>query len=432
MCEQDELIDKRLEELESMDQSVLVKHLPRKEWPEDLIKGKTLLWQIPRTTGKLLHELIRAHKPKRILELGTSGGYSTLWMARAIRERQSHIDTIEFSTYRYEIAARTFRKTKTNPIITLHQGKTHDILDRWTTTIDFLFIDHGKEHYLADLKRIEHLLSQDAVIIADNIFDNPGKVKEFTDYLENDSRYRTHILSIDNGLLLAYKTCLENKYVATRTEDGSMTFNNRTINETYHSTSGAFEEALKKHVEPSRILEKAKGKDHLVIADICFGLGYNSLIALRELFKQGFQGSVNMIAFENDTELMKKSKRLDFGNDIRNESDIIRSLLDTPYSYTDDTITAQTKVGDVRKTIKTISDDTFDAVFFDPFSPRKHPHLWSEELFRQVYRTMKRDAVVTTYSCARMIRDNLKKAGFIVRDGPTVGRRSPGTIAIKH
>ena len=68
-------------------------------------------------------------------------------------------------------------------------------------------------------------------------------------------------------------------------------------------------------------------------------------------------------------------------------------------------------------------------MFLDPFSPPKNPELWTESFFREVKKLMKPKAILATYSCARIVRDNLKKAGFIVKDGPIIGRRSPSTLA---
>ena len=65
------------------------------------------------------------------------------------------------------------------------------------------------------------------------------------------------------------------------------------------------------------------------------------------------------------------------------------------------------------------------------FRRKRIGEMWTEELFKEVYRVMKKNGKLSTYSCARVVRDNMKKAGFIVKDGPIVGRRSPSTIAIK-
>ncbi len=93
------------------------------------------------------------------------------------------------------------------------------------------------------------------------------------------------------------------------------------------------------------------------------------------------------------------------------------------------TTSQKTAVVEKAKTIKNI-DDKFDAVFLDPFSPPKNPEMWTEEFFREIKKRMKKGARLTTYSCARMVRDNLRNAGFRVYDGPKVGRRGPSTIAV--
>lgn len=70
-------------------------------------------------------------------------------------------------------------------------------------------------------------------------------------------------------------------------------------------------------------------------------------------------------------------------------------------------------------------------VFFDPFSPKKHPHLWEVPFFEEVFRSMNKNSFLTTYSCARKVRDAMKVVGFEVFDGPSVGRKSPSTVAFK-
>ena len=71
----------------------------------------------------------------------------------------------------------------------------------------------------------------------------------------------------------------------------------------------------------------------------------------------------------------------------------------------------------------------FDAVFLDPFSPKKCPELWTERFFKDIRKLMKQNSVLTTYSCAKITRNNLVNAGFNVKDGPSIGRRAPSTIA---
>ena len=88
-------------------------------------------------------------------------------------------------------------------------------------------------------------------------------------------------------------------------------------------------------------------------------------------------------------------------------------------------------IGNATETIKELPTSYYNMVFLDPFSPGKNPELWSLNFFKEIHRVMKPCGVLTTYSCARSVRDNLKEVGFQVKDGPCVHRRGPSTIATK-
>ncbi|MFP4118570.1 MAG: tRNA (5-methylaminomethyl-2-thiouridine)(34)-methyltransferase MnmD [Candidatus Woesearchaeota archaeon] len=221
------------------------------------------------------------------------------------------------------------------------------------------------------------------------------------------------------------------KYEKVKTGDGSETFRNTEIDECYHTKSGSFHEALEKHVRPSRIVEIAKKNSSVVIGDACFGLGYNTLMALHHIRKECPGCNIKIIAFENDPALMEEASRLTFDKTYEQEATIIKSMLKPPYQYFSSDFQGSVWVGDLAKMLMYVPDDTFDVIFYDPFSPKKQPEMWSEELFRQAYRSMRQGGRLTTYSCARIVRDNMKKAGFAVEDGPCIGRRSPSTIAVK-
>ncbi|MBT5419293.1 MAG: hypothetical protein HOK80_00225, partial [Candidatus Cloacimonetes bacterium] len=92
----------------------------------------------------------------------------------------------------------------------------------------------------------------------------------------------------------------------------------------------------------------------------------------------------------------------------------------------------QVLLGDALQKIDDLPNDVFDRVFFDPFSPKKQPEMWSKELFQKIYSKMRVGAKLSTYSCAKQVRKNMMNAGFKVIDGPIIGRKSPATIAIKE
>jgi|TARA_Y100000310_G_scaffold293020_1_gene322279 tRNA U34 5-methylaminomethyl-2-thiouridine-forming methyltransferase MnmC len=211
------------------------------------------------------------------------------------------------------------------------------------------------------------------------------------------------------------------------TKDNSITFHNEEYDESYHSVSGALEEAFEKFAKPCKL------KDGMKVLDICFGLGYNSLAAIS-------LADVEIVALEKDSSILKEIKDLKLPLNYKINDKINNELIKNyekikkaaeKLNYEDNKVKIKIMLGDARKTIKTL-DEKFDVVFLDPFSPKKCPELWTEEFFYDICKIMRKKAVLATYSCARIVRDNLKNAGFMVEDGPCVGRKSPATLAYKQ
>jgi chorismate dehydratase len=213
-----------------------------------------------------------------------------------------------------------------------------------------------------------------------------------------------------------------------KTKDGSFTFRNKEYDELYHSISGAEEEAVKKYAGTSGFDKLIKKQDSINILDICFGLGYNTAAALDYIWNLDKSVKINVVGLEKDKEILDKINEI---NSSFENYNLIKKSIKNNLEYKNEKFNIKIILGDAKKTIKRL-DTKFDAVFFDPFSPNKNPELWTEAFFRDIFRLMKQNAVLTTYSCAVKIRKNLKNAGFIVKDGPCVGRRAPSTIAIKH
>ena len=198
-----------------------------------------------------------------------------------------------------------------------------------------------------------------------------------------------------------------------KTADNSITFHNEEFDETYHSTSGALEESFKKFIEPSNLKENSN------ILDICFGLGYNSYAAIKTCKK------LSITALENDKKILQAAQEIQIDEKFK----IIKTLA-KEHKYQDKNYNLKLILGDAKETIKQLKE-TYNYIFLDPFSPKKCPELWTESFFKDIYKLCKPGAILTTYSCARTVRDNLKTAGFEVKDGPCVGRRAPSTIATK-
>ncbi len=204
------------------------------------------------------------------------------------------------------------------------------------------------------------------------------------------------------------------------TTDGSITYHNEEAGECYHSKSGAIEESIEKYAKPADI------EDGDRVLDVCFGIGYNALAAIYR------HKNIEVIGLEKDPKIIEKISEVEVPDEYKQDYLLIKEAsLKGHHEDAEKKIRLKIIMGDARETVKGLAEESFDAVLFDPFSPKKAPHMWTAEFFSDIYKVMKKGAKLTTYSCARIMRDNLKAAGFSVKDGPCVGRRSPSTIAEK-
>ncbi|MGK7879080.1 MAG: MnmC family methyltransferase, partial [Crocosphaera sp.] len=167
------------------------------------------------------------------------------------------------------------------------------------------------------------------------------------------------------------------------------------------------------------------------ILDICYGLGYNTAVALENIWSINPKIKVELFALENDISVPLqtiKSNLLDnFSNGV---IDSLKSLANYQ-KVKNNRLNAKLLLGDARQTIKTIIHQKFlaDAIFLDPFSPPKCPQLWTVEFIELVSQCLEKDGHLATYSCAASVRTALQLTGLKIGATRSVGRRSPGTIA---
>jgi len=212
------------------------------------------------------------------------------------------------------------------------------------------------------------------------------------------------------------------------TADGTETFLNEQVQETYHSQTGAVEEALKKYAIPCQIAELSKTIGKIKILDVCSGMGYNGAMAIDVALDANPNCDVEVIGLEYDPEIVRKIQEV---NPPIKCYSWFKQLTPQRLEFHHKNVKVKFILGDARETCKQLPEEYFDAIFFDPFSPKSAPEMWGKEFFEQMYRVCKRTGLLATFSCARLARDNMSAAGFLYDDGPIVGRRGPGTIAQK-
>jgi len=129
--------------------------------------------------GKLLHLLARACGARRILEIGTLGAYSTIWLARALKPG-GHLISLEIDLHHAEVARRNLARAGMSDRVEVRVGRAADLLDamqRVVEPFDFIFIDADKASSDVYIKAILPLTHPGTVVIVDNVV-RDGKVAD--------------------------------------------------------------------------------------------------------------------------------------------------------------------------------------------------------------------------------------------------------------
>jgi len=172
---------------------------------EELEKTSKDFWNISRQTANFLNMLIKISGTKNVLEVGTSNGYSGIWLASALKKTGGRLTTIEFYEKRIELALDNFKKCQVDDVITIKQGSATAILKELEEEFDFVFLDADKSEYVKYFEIINSKLKKGGIIAADNITSHAKKVAPFVDKIKSDPDYQVEVLDLPAGLLVAYK-----------------------------------------------------------------------------------------------------------------------------------------------------------------------------------------------------------------------------------
>ena len=163
------------------------------------------LRQIPSETGKFLAIMV-ANAPKGdYIEIGTSAGYSTLWIALACEMLGRPITTFEILPEKVKIARETFRLAQVDKTVTLIEGDAKELMDRYQD-IAFCFLDAEKEVYGELYELIVPRLIQGGLLLADNAINHQESLKPMLDRALSDERVDALIVPIGKGVLICRKT----------------------------------------------------------------------------------------------------------------------------------------------------------------------------------------------------------------------------------
>ena len=173
----------------------------------ELEKTQKDFWNVPRKTGVLMNSFIKMMNIQNALEIGTSNGYSGIWLAKALKQTGGKLTTIEFYEKRQSIAKENFKICGVDDVVRPIQGSACEVLASFDENekFDFVFIDACKREYVKYFEMIKPHLTPKALIVADNIISHAKKVQDFIEAVDADDEFQYEILEVPGGILVAYR-----------------------------------------------------------------------------------------------------------------------------------------------------------------------------------------------------------------------------------
>lgn len=156
-------------------------------------------------TGEFLELMVQATRAQRILEVGTSNGYSTIWLAKAVRATGGRITTLEMASHKVAMATENFRRAGLTDLIDLRHTDAGRFLQTETRPFDLIFLDSDRHEYVGWWQRLSILVSPGGLLIADNATSHLAEMADFMALVRKSNGFITSLVPVGNGEFLAYK-----------------------------------------------------------------------------------------------------------------------------------------------------------------------------------------------------------------------------------
>ncbi len=189
-----ESIKKRMKYLEDFDTKDRIDGTPRME----------RLRQIPPETGKFVSILAVSAPKGEFLEIGTSAGYSALWITLACKLNGNKLVTFEILKDKIKLARETFEVTDLHDVVELIEGDARDYIPNYRN-ISFCFLDAEKEVYEDCYDLLIPNMVKGGILVADNAINHYETLKPMLDKALADERVDGMIVPIGKGELVCRK-----------------------------------------------------------------------------------------------------------------------------------------------------------------------------------------------------------------------------------
>ncbi len=158
---------------------------------DQFAQEKRFLMNVGIEKGRVLREAVRMSGAQRALELGAYCGYSAVLLASELRKMGGSLISVEANPTNAALARRVVRHAGLADIVEIRVATAADEIPQLDCKFELVFIDHWKDAYLSDLRRLEdaNLLKDGAIVVADNVGIFSDTLCEYLDYVRNNPHY---------------------------------------------------------------------------------------------------------------------------------------------------------------------------------------------------------------------------------------------------
>ena len=160
---------------------------------------------ITRDTGRLLWIIVCAIGATRILEVGTSNAFSTIWLADAARSTGGHVTTLELNPEKIALARANLSAAGLDSMVEIIAGRAHETLPGLAGPFDLVFLDADRPSYLTYLELVVPKLRPGGILIADNVTSHANELQDYLRRVKSHPQLFAVTVPLGNGEEIALK-----------------------------------------------------------------------------------------------------------------------------------------------------------------------------------------------------------------------------------
>ncbi|MGH8217292.1 MAG: O-methyltransferase [Steroidobacteraceae bacterium] len=201
--ELDDRVERVLAEYDA--RSAAERRLHDEGWDADDRRDRLLL-RVGPETGRLINILIKGAGARRILEIGTSYGYSTVWLAEAARATGGCVATLDLAKHKQDYAREMLARAGLAEHVQWHAGDALELLRKLPGPFDFALIDLWKDLYVPCFELVAPKLAARAIVVADNMLYPPQALADAAAYrarVRRQTGMQSVLLEVGSGIYVS-------------------------------------------------------------------------------------------------------------------------------------------------------------------------------------------------------------------------------------